>query len=385
MLSAGEEKAQNRQGRGRSRTLEVKQPGGEQDRRATTKPAESPDSRWGRKVEPALRKVGSGPGRKWVKVMSQYAELFVGIDVAKRALEVALSSGERLSIVNDDAGIAKLVQDLVKRAPALVVLEATGGYERKVWLALLEAGIPTARVNPRDTYHFAQAYRQLAKNDRLDAGGLMLFAAQIRPQPDTAPAAEDERLREMVDRRQQLTAMLTAERNRHQQANSPANRRSIQTVIRFLERQRKALDQAIEKHLSSHAQMRELDQLLQTAKGVGAVVSATLIARLPELGTLSRRQIAALVGVAPYDRKSGDWDGRRHIFGGRADVRCVLYMAALGAVRGDPQLRAFYRRLRDQGKQKKVALTACIRKLAIMLNAMVKNRTPWRPSCPTLA
>ena len=165
-------------------------------------------------------------------------------------------------------------------------------------------------------HHFAQAHRQLAKTDRLDARGLMLFAAQMRPRPDVAPAAADERLKELVGRRQQLTTMLAAEHNRQQQALSPANRRSIQTVIRFLERQRKALDQAIEKHLSTHAQMRELDELLQTAKGVRCVVSATLIARLPELGTLSRRQIAALVGVAPYDRKSGDWDGRSHIFGG---------------------------------------------------------------------
>ncbi len=385
MLSKGGEKTQNREGRGRSNTLEANKPGGEQDRRATTKPAESPNSRWGHKVEPELRKAGSGPKSKWVKVMSQYAELYVGIDVAKRTLEVALSSGELLSVVNDDAGIADLVQDLVKRAPALVVLEATGGYERKVWLALLEAGIPTARVNPRDTHHFAQAHRQLAKTDRLDARGLMLFAAQMRPRPDVAPAAADERLKELVGRRQQLTTMLAAEHNRQQQALSPANRRSIQTVIRFLERQRKALDQAIEKHLSKTAQAQELNELLQTAKGVGRVVSATLIARLPELGTLTRRQIAALVGVAPYDRKSGDWDGRSHIFGGRADVRCALYMATLSAVRRDPHLRAFYRRLREQGKAKKVALTACIRKLAITLNAMVKNRTPWRPSCPTLA
>jgi transposase len=317
--------------------------------------------------------------------MSQYAELYVGIDVAKRTLEVALSSGEIFSVDNEDAGISQLVEDLVKRAPALVVLEASGGYERKAWLALLEAGIATARVNPRDTHHFAQAHRQLAKTDRLDARGLMLFAAQIRPQPDVAPAAADERLKEMVGRRQQLTTMLTAERNRRQQAITPANRRSIETVIRFLERQRKALDQAIEKHLSKNAQVRELNELLQTAKGVGRVVSATLIARLPELGRLTRRQVAALVGVAPYDRKSGDWDGRSHIFGGRADVRCALYMATLAAVRGDPHLRAFYRRLREQGKEKKVALTACIRKLAITLNAMVKHHTPWRPSCPTLA
>ena len=148
-----------------------------------TKPVENPNSRRGRKVEPELRKAGLGPGRKWVKVMSQYAELFVGIDVAKRTLEVALSSRERLTVVNDDTGVAKLVRDLVKRAPALVVLEATGGYERKVWLALLEAGIPTARVNPRDTYHFAQAHRQLAKNDGLDAADRCCSPPRYVPSP----------------------------------------------------------------------------------------------------------------------------------------------------------------------------------------------------------
>jgi transposase len=384
MLSEGGEKAQNRQGRGRSNDLEVKQLGGEQDRRATTNPVESPNSRKGRKDEPALRKAGCGREKQWVKVMSQYPELYVGIDVAKRTLEVALSSGESFTVDNDDAGVSQLSGDLVRRAPALVVLEASGGYERKLWLALLEAGIATARVNPRDTHHFAQAHRQLAKTDRLDARGLMLFAAQVRPAPDVAPAAADERLKEMVGRRQQLTTMLTAERNRCQQALTPANRRSIETVIRFLERRRKALDQAIEKHLSKNVQVRELNELLQTAKGVGGVVAAILIARMPELGSLSRGQVAALVGVAPYDHKSGQWDGRSRIFGGRAEVRCALYMATLGAVRGDPHLRACYRRLREQGKEKKVALTACVRKLAIMLNAMVKNRTPWRPSCPTL-
>jgi transposase len=332
-----------------------------------------------------LRKAGSRPRRKWVKVMGEYAELFVGIDVAKRKLEVALSSGESWSIDNDDHAIGALVKELVGRAPALVVLEASGGYERKVWLALLEAGIPAARVNPRDTHHFAQAHRQLAKTDRLDAGGLVLFAAQVRPPADVAPSAADEQFSEMVGRRQQLTAMLTAERNRLQQAISAANRRDIKAVIRFLERRREALDQAIEEHLSKNPRLRAISELLQSAKGVRQVVAATLIARLPELGRLSRNQIAALVGVAPYDRKSGDWDGRSHIFGGRTDVRCALYMATLSAVRWDPGLRAFYRRLLARGKEKKVALTACIRKLAVMLNAMVKHNTPWSPSCANLA
>jgi transposase len=387
MLSESGEKTQNELGRGRSNALEVNKPEGEQDRRATAKfkSAGNPNSRQGRTVEPELRKAGSRPKRKWVKVMGQYAELFVGIDVAKRKLEVALSSGENWSIDNDDRAVRALVKELVGRVPALVVLEASGGYERKVWLALLEAGIPAARVNPRDTHHFAQAHRQLAKTDRLDARGLVLFAAQVRPQPDLAPSGADERLSEMVGRRQQLTGMLTAEHNRLQQAISAANRRDIKAVIRFLERRREALDHAIEEHLSKNPRLQAISELLQSAKGVRRVIAATLIARLPELGRLTRNQIAALVGVAPYDRKSGQWDGRSHIFGGRTDVRCALYMATLSAVRWDPCLRAFYRRLRERGKEKKVALTACLRKLAVMLNAMVKNGTPWSPSCANLA
>ena len=363
----------------------MNKPVGEQDRRAEAKPAGNPNSRRGRACEPELRKAGGRPGRKWVKVMGQYTELFVGIDVAKRTLEVALSSGESWTVNNDAAAVAGLVKELARRAAALVVLEASGGYEREVWLALLEAGVPVARVNPRDTHHFAQAHRQLAKTDRLDARGLVLFAAQIRPQPDALPDAADEQLKELVMRRQQLTAMLTAERNRHQQAHSAANRRGIQTVIGFLERQRKGIEDAIEKHLRSNATLHEISELLQTATGVRRVVAGTVLALLPELGRLSGRQAAALVGVAPYDRKSGDWDGRSHIFGGRTEVRCALYMATLSAVRWDPHLRAFYQRLIQRGKEKKVALTACMRKLVVMLNAMVKTRTPWSPPCPNLA
>jgi transposase len=384
-LPEGQEKTQTRQRRGRSKTLEVNKPAGERDRRAKAKPAGNPNSRRGRKCEPELRKAGGRPGRKWVKVMGEYTELFVGIDVAKRTLEVALSSGESWSVSNDAAGVSGLVEQLLRRAPALVVLEASGGYEREVWLALIQAGVPTARVNPRDTHHFAQAHRQLAKTDRLDARGLVLFAAQIRPQPEVAPNAADERLKELVMRRQQLTAMLTAERNREQQALGKDSRRSIKNLIRFLQRQREAIDQAIEKHLRANAELHELSELLQTATGVRGVVAGTVLALLPELGRLTRGEIAALVGVAPYDRKSGAWDGRSHIFGGRTEVRCALYMATLSAVRWDPYLRAFYQRLRERGKEKKVALTACIRKLAIMLNAMVRTRTPWSPPCPALA
>ena len=233
-------------------------------------------------------------------------------------------------------------------------------------MALLEARIPTARVNPRDTHHFAQAHRQLAKTDRLDARGLMLFAAQMRPGPTSPPPRRMSGSKSWWPGATSLRRCLRQNTTVISRRLVPPTAAVSKPSSGFWSASGKTLDQAIEKHLSTHAQMRELDELLQTAKGVGCVVSATLIARLPELGSLSRRQIAALVGVAPYDRKSGDWDGRSHIFGGRADVRCALYMAALGAVRGDPHLRAFYRRLLEQGKEKKVALTACIRKLAIM-------------------
>ena len=284
-------------------------------------------------------------------------------------------------MANDDEGIAQLVQRLSADQPVLVVMEASGGYERQAWVALWEAGFSVALVNPRDTYHFAQAHHQLAKTDTLDAVGLMLFGAQIQPAPTAPPSAADQELRELVGRRRQLVNMLTAERNRRQQMLTAAGKQSIERTIKTLLRERKAIDRAIADKLSHHAQLADLVQILRSVKGVAAVVSATLITRLPELGSLTRRQVAALVGVAPFDRKSGRWVGESHIFGGRADVRTALYMAVITAKRYPGPIRELYQRLRGAGKKPKVALTACMRKLVIILNAMVKHHTHWSPSC----
>lgn len=318
--------------------------------------------------------------------MAEAGKVYVGIDVAKATLEMALSNGECFTVANDDAGIALAMARLQAAAPVLVVLEATGGYERQAWVTLWEAGLPVALVNPRDTYHYAQANRQLAKTDRLDARGLMRFGIQVQPAPSAPPSAEDQELSELVGRRRQLINMLTAERNRRHQVRSNPGKKSIERTIKLLVRERKNIERAIAERLSRTAQLRDRDQLLRSARGVAAVVSATIIARLPELGTLSSSEVAALVGAAPFDRKSGRWSGESHIFGGRAEVRSVLYMAVTTAKRYPGPIRDLYQRLRQAGKKHKVAMLACVRKYAIILNAMVKHHTPWRdPSCPATA
>ena len=308
--------------------------------------------------------------------------MVVGIDVAKRRLEVA-AGGESFSVSNDEQGLQQLVERLTPLKPELVVLEASGGYEKAAWLGLWSAGIKVARVNARDTYHFAQACRQLAKTDRLDAQGLRRFGEQLKPPPTPAPSESDQELQELVRRRQQLVAMITAESNRRQQASNPAIRQSIGRIIRGIQREKGAIEHAIEQKLEQQSSKRVA--LLESMPGVGPVTCAVLIARLPELGRLNSREIAALVGVAPFTRQSGKWRGESHIFGGRADLRCALYMAAHNAVLRRGPLRDFYLRLRAAGKQRALAMTACIRKLVIILNAMVKHDTPWSPPCPTLA
>jgi transposase len=310
--------------------------------------------------------------------------ILVGIDVSKRTLEVALSSGAAFSVSNDELGLATLLEHLSPGAVELVVIEASGGYERAAYLALWEAGIPTALVNPRDTYHFAQAGRRLAKTDRLDARGLCEFAQRMQPAPTPPPEAADEELKALVIRRQQVIKMLTAERNRSQQAPR-AIRPSLARVIRALERERDAIDRQIQQRLRDNPPLSRRCAQLDQVPGVGAVTAAIIVARLPELGRLDRKQIAALVGVAPFDQQSGTWRGRSPIFGGRADVRSALYMATLSAIRCNPALRNLYRRLCDAGKPKKVALIAATRKLLTILNAMLKHQTPWTAPCPNPA
>jgi transposase len=326
------------------------------------------------------RQGGAGKQRR-VKAM----EVFVGIDVAKDTLAVALSTEGQWSCANDAQGIAALCAGLVELKPALVVLEASGGYERALSVALYAAGLEVRVINPRQAHHFARALGQQAKTDRIDARMLARFAQNMQPPAREMPEPEREELKALVNRRNQLLQMLTAERNRRAQAPKWL-RKSLDRTIRALERELGAIDHQLADRLEHSAKLRPLRELIVGVPGAGPVLSATLIARLPELGRLSRREIAALVGVAPFTRQSGTWRGRDMIFGGRAPVRTALYMAALAGVRHNPVLRTFYRRLRERGKPAKVALTAVMRKLLVILNAMLKHHTPWRTSpCPAAA
>jgi len=304
---------------------------------------------------------------------------YVGIDVAKATLDVAVTVPPSLGpFANDEAGHAALIAALTPLAPALIVLEATGGYERAVTVALAAAGLPVVVANPRQIRDFAKATGQLAKTDRLDAAVLAQFAQRVQPAVRPVPDATAQELRDLVTRRRQLIDMLGQERNRLGLARGRV-RRELQSHIRWLERRVHESDDDLRQAIEQSPVWRVRDDLLQGVPGVGPVVAQTLLATLPELGTLDRKQIAALVGVAPLNRDSGQWRGRRQVWGGRAPVRAVLYMATLVGVRHNPVLRAFYQRLRTLGKPPKVALVASMRKLLTILNAMLAHQTPWRP------
>jgi len=309
---------------------------------------------------------------------------FIGIDVANTTLDVAAEPATALgaltTVPNDEAGHTALVAALTPLRPTLIVLEATGGYERAVTVALAAAGLPVVVVNPRQVRDFAKATGQLAKTDQLDAAVLARFAAQVQPALRPVPDATTHALRELLTRRRQLVAMLGQERNRLAQARDRAIRRDLQQHIRWLERRVTTSDDELHQQIEQSPVWRVRDQLLQSVPGIGPVTAQTLLASLPELGALNRKQIAALVGVAPLNRDSGQWRGRRHVWGGRAPVRHALYMAALVASRHNPALRAFYTRLRAAGKPPKVALVATMRKLLVMLNAMLAHQTPWSPA-----
>lgn len=311
--------------------------------------------------------------------MAAAPPVFVGIDVAKAELVVAMRPmGESWAVANDDRGIEQLVRRVRGNAPALVVLEATGGYERAVVAALAAAIVPLVVANPRQIRDFARATGQLAKTDRIDADTLALFADRVRPEPRPLPDEAARALEALLTRRRQVLDMLTAERHRLEHA-LPAIRRDLNQHIRWLERRLRDVDHDLDQKIQSSPVWRAKENLLRSAPGVGPVVSRTLIGDLPELGALNRKQIAALVGVAPMARDSGTLKGKRLVYGGRAPVRAALYMAALVASRRNPVIRPFYQRLIAAGKPPKVALTACMRKLLTMLNAMVKTDTPWRP------
>jgi transposase len=303
---------------------------------------------------------------------------FVGIDVAKAQLDIAVRpSGERWAVPNDADGVVTLVERLQALHPTLIVLEATGGLERIATAALATAGLPVVIVNPRQARDFARATGQLAKTDALDARALAHFADVIRPTPRPLPDTQTQELRALLSRRQQLIGMRTAEQNRLA-GTSERLTQDIEAHIAWLNARIATLDADLETMLRASPLWRENDDLLQSVPGIGPVCARTLLLELPELGTLTRQQIAALVGVAPLNCDSGTLRGRRTIWGGRSHVRTVLYMGTLVATRFNPQIKVFYQRLLAPGKLKKVALTACMHKLVTILNAMLKHRTSWQ-------
>jgi transposase len=312
--------------------------------------------------------------------------MFLGIDVSKDRLDAAARDGRRFTAPNDPDGVAALAARVAALSPALVVLEATGGYELLAAAALAAAGRPGVVVNPRQVRDFARATGQLAKTDRIDAGVLALFGERVRPPVRALPNAEAQALEALLARRRQMLEMLHAERNRLGQVFGRGQRavaKSLKAHIAYLERELRTTDTDLGEAVRASPAWRERDDLLRSVPGVGRVLALTLLAELPELGRLSRREIAKLVGVAPL---RGDWGtvrGRRFSPGGRASVRSVLYMGALVASRRNPVIAAFYRRLLAAGKPKRLALVACMRKLLTMLNAMVRSGARWQYD-PTL-
>jgi transposase len=310
--------------------------------------------------------------------------LYVGIDVSKATLDIAIRPIEqRWQVAHTEDGVHDLVLHLAGLHPYLVVLEATGGLETPLTGALAAAGLPVVAVNPRQVRDFAKATGKLAKTDAIDAHVLAHFAEAVRPTPRPLPDAQTQAIAALLARRRQIVAMLVMEKNRFRTASAPVRRR-IQAHITWLEQELKDLDQDLGNTLRQSPLWREQEQLLRSVPGVGPVLSLTLLAQLPELGTLNRKQIAALVGVAPLNRDSGTLRGKRTVWGGRATVRAALYMGALVASRWNPVLRTFYQRLCAAGKPKKVALTACMRKMLTILNAMLKHRTPWDYVAPQI-
>lgn len=309
--------------------------------------------------------------------------VYVGIDVSKDHLDVAtVPGGEVWREANNEAGIAGLVEQLGGMDVQLIVLEATGGLEVALLASLAALGLPVALVNPRRVRDFARATGRLAKTDRIDAKVIAQFGEAIRPIPTPLPDEQSQELGALLARRRQLMEMLVAEKNR-QGASSRALKAEIGKHIAWLEAALADLDRQLGELIKKSPLWRERDRVLQSAPGVGPVVSTTLLAELPELGTLSRKQIASLVGVAPFNRDSGRLRGKRSVWGGRSVVRGAIYMAALVATRHNPAIAEFYRRLTGAGKPKKVALTACMHKLLTILNAMLKHNQPWQPSSRT--
>lgn len=311
--------------------------------------------------------------------------MFVGIDVSKHHLDVAFldsRSGEltRARHPNTERG-HRALRKVLDTVPALerIVLEASGGYEKALLRRLAQAQLPVVCVNPRQVRDFARALGRQAKTDRIDAEVLALFAARIRPEVRGLPSPESEAMQALLERRRQLLELITAEQNRLRTAHRVLQP-SLRRVLQQLQRELTAVEQALEQRIAASEALTHQERLLQSVPGVGPILARTLLASLPELGQLDRRQAGALVGVVPYNRDSGRFRGQRRIAGGRAHVRRALYMGALSAARHNPVIRAFYSRLRENGKPKKVALVACMRKLLTILNSMVRHDRAWDPA-----
>jgi transposase len=312
--------------------------------------------------------------------------VFVGIDVSKLRLDVHVRpSGEAWSVDNDAKGHARLVEQLSSRAPSLIVLEATGGYQAAVAAELAVAKLSVAVVNPRQVRDFAKATGTLAKTDAIDAGVLAHFAEAVRPEPRPFPDELTLELQALVMRRRQLIDMRTAETNRLETCRVLQVRRNIQKMINMLNKQVEKVDDDIDTTIRNSPVWRDREDLLSSVRGVGPTTARTMLTQLPELGRLNRREIAALVGVAPFNNDSGNRRGGRSIRGGRAEVRSVLYMATVTAVRCNPQIRTVYDRLLAAGKKPKVAIIACARKLLTILNAMMRTNQRWSLDAPKTA
>jgi len=307
-------------------------------------------------------------------------DLFAGIDICKSRLDVAISPGNQtFNCPNTEAGIEKLVRRLQKLQPQIILLEATGGYEFLLVAALREAGLPACFINPKFVRNFAKGAGITAKTDRLDAQVLALFAERMRPQPRTLPTAQQQELKQLLTRRRQLVEMIQMEKNRLDPTPAPRVKQSLLQNIHSLEAQLAALHREIDDFFQQHPLWVELDKNLTSVLGIGHLSALLLIAYLPELGRLNRKEIAALAGLAPFNKDSGQFRGQRHIEGGRSQLRQALYMVTLAATRFNPAIRTYYQRLLEKGKAKKVALVACMRKLLTILNAMIKKQQPWCP------
>lgn len=306
-------------------------------------------------------------------------KIFIGIDIAKDTIDISvLPSGDNWSVGTTPAELSETVDRLVALKPTNIVMEATGGYETRLAALLITTGLPVAVVNPRQVRDFGRALGILAKTDAIDAHLIALFAEKVQPECRPIPTDDERALKELLIRRRQLVDMRTAELNRQKQTNSQQVYNSITQLIDFINHDLDTIEHEIDKRIKASPVWRAKEKLLQSVPGIGKVTASMLIVTLPELGQLNRRQIASLVGLAPMNRDSGTFRGRRMITGGRASIRSGLYMPILSAVRYNPKIKQFYDRLIDAGKLEKVALTASMRKLLTMLNAIIRENQPWR-------